>query len=257
MTFAAEDIQVWVGSLMWPFVRISAMLLVAPIFGARNVNVRVRLSLGLLLAIVVAPQVSGQPLVDPLSLGGLVVAIHQVLIGIVMGFVLQMVFSALTQAGETVALSMGLGFASAIDPVGGVQVPMVSQYFTILATLIFLALNGHLVLIELLIRSFDTLPVMADGVTPDNLWAIVTFGSQMFAGAMLIALPAVASLLLVNIAMGVMTRAAPQLNIFAVGFPLTLFAGFVIILLILPGFPARIGELLMAAFALIQQITRA
>ncbi len=256
MTFAAEDIQVWAGSVIWPFVRISAMLLVAPVFGARNVNVRARLSLGLLLALVVAPQVSGQALIDPLSLNGLVVAIHQVLIGIAMGFVLQMVFSALTQAGELVALSMGLGFASAVDPVGGVQVPMISQYFTILATLIFLALNGHLVLIELLIRSFDTLPIMAEGVTRDQLWLVVSFGSQMFAGAMLIALPAVASLLLVNIAMGVMTRAAPQLNIFAVGFPLTILAGFLIILLILPGFPARIGELLMVAFALVQQILR-
>ncbi|TCT21249.1 flagellar biosynthetic protein FliR [Thiobaca trueperi] len=256
MTFAAEDIQVWAGSVIWPFVRISAMLLVAPVFGARNVNVRARLSLGLLLALVVAPQVSGQALIDPLSLNGLVVAIHQVLIGIAMGFVLQMVFSALTQAGELVALSMGLGFASAVDPVGGVQVPMISQYFTILATLIFLALNGHLVLIELLIRSFDTLPIMAEGVTRDQLWLVVSFGGQMFAGAMLIALPAVASLLLVNIAMGVMTRAAPQLNIFAVGFPLTILAGFLIILLILPGFPARIGELLMVAFALVQQILR-
>lgn len=256
MHFAAEDIQVWAGSVIWPFVRISAMLLVAPVFGARNVNARARLSLGLLLAVVVAPQVSGQALIDPLSLNGLVVAIHQVLIGIAMGFVLQLVFSALTQAGELVALSMGLGFASAVDPVGGVQVPMISQYFTILATLIFLALNGHLVLIELLLRSFDTLPIMAEGVTRDQLWLIVSFGSQMFAGAMLIALPAVASLLLVNIAMGVMTRAAPQLNIFAVGFPLTILAGFLIFLLILPGLPARIGELLMVAFGLVQQILR-
>lgn len=256
MTFAAEDIQLWVGSLIWPFVRISAMLLVAPIFGARSANVRVRLSLGLLLALVVAPQLSAQPLIDPLSLIGLVVVMQQILIGILMGFILQMVFSALTQAGESVALSMGLGFASAIDPVGGIQVPMVSQYFTILATLIFLALNAHLVLIELLLRSFETLPITVDGITADQLWTVIRFGSTMYQGAMLIALPAVASLLLVNIAMGVMTRAAPQLNIFAIGFPLTLFSGFLIIILILPSFPARIGELLMTAFALVQQITR-
>ncbi|MBK5962708.1 flagellar biosynthetic protein FliR [Thiocystis minor] len=256
MNFAAEEIVLWVGALMWPFVRISAALLVAPLFGARNVNVRARLALGLLLALVVAPQLPAQPTVDPLSLGGLLVAIRQILIGVTMGFILQMVFSALTQAGEYIALSMGLGFASAVDPVGGVQVPMISQFLTILATLIFLALNGHLVLIELLIRSFETFPVTDAGLTTDELWAVISFGSQMFSGAVLIALPAMASLLLVNLAMGVVTRAAPQLNIFAVGFPVTILAGFLILILTLPALSARIGELLLAAFALIQQITR-
>ncbi len=257
MTFQADDILLWVSSLVWPFVRISAMLLVAPIFGARNINVRVRLLMGLLLALVVAPQLSAPPQVDPLSLAGMVVVIHQVLIGVAMGFVMQMVFSALTQAGETIALSMGLGFASAMDPVGGVQVPMISQYYMILATLIFLALGGHLVLIEYLLRSFETLPISANALTADDLWAVVRFGTTMYAAAVLIALPAVASLLLVNLSMGVITRAAPQLNIFAVGFPLTILAGFVIILLTLPSLPARIGELLMSAFPLIAQLTRA
>ncbi len=254
---AADDIVRWVGGLMWPFVRISATLLVAPVFGARMVNVRARIGLGLLLALMIAPQVAQAPQIDPLSLAGIVVAMRQVLIGIAMGLILQMVFSALTQSGEYIALSMGLGFASAIDPVGGVQVPMVSQFLTILATLIFLALNGHLVLIELLLRSFATLPVTADGLTSDDLWALIRFGSDMFAGAVLIALPAMASLLLVNLAMGVVTRAAPQLNIFAVGFPLTLLAGFVILILTLPGLSTRIGELLFSAFAVIRHITRA
>lgn len=257
MQFAADEILQWVGALMWPFIRISAMLLVAPVFGTRNVNVRARLGLGLLLALLVAPQLTTQPQVDPLSLAGVVVAIHQALIGIAMGFVMQLVFSALTQAGEAIALSMGLGFASTLDPVGGVQVPMVSQYYMILATLIFLALNGHLVLLGVLLHSFDTLPVTAGGLTRDDLWAVVSFASTMFAGGLLIALPAVASLLLVNLAMGVITRAAPQLNIFAVGFPLTILAGFIIILLTLPGLTARIGELLIAAFPLIQQLVRA
>ncbi len=257
MSVAAEDILLWVTALMWPFVRISAMLLVAPVFGARNVSVRVRIGLALLLAMLVAPQLSEQPFIDPLSLGGILVAAEQVVIGVAMGLVLQMVFSALIVAGQSLALSMGLGFASAVDPVGGVQVPMVSQYFLILGTLIFLALNGHLVLIELLIRSFETLPVSAGGLRPDDLWAVVSFGSTMFAGAMLIALPAVASLLLVNLAMGVITRAAPQLNIFAVGFPLTILAGFLLLILTLPSLSARIGELLLVAFPLVQQITRA
>ncbi|MBV5309680.1 flagellar biosynthetic protein FliR [Chromatium okenii] len=246
MTLAAKDIVLWVGAWMWPFVRISAMLLVAPLFGARHVNIRARLGLGLLLALIVVPQLKAPPFIDPLGIEGLIVALRQVLIGVALGFILQMVFSALTQAGEYIALSMGLGFASAMDPVGGVQVPMISQFLTILAMLIFLALNGHLVLIQLLLKSFETLPVT---------WAVVSFGNVMFSHALLIALPAMAALLLVNLAMGVVTRASPQLNIFAIGFPLTILAGFVILILTLPSFPARIGELLFAAFALIQQIT--
>ena len=231
------------------------MLLVAPFFGARHVNIRARLSLGLLLALIVVPQLKAPPLIDPLGVEGLVVALRQILIGIALGFILQMVFSALTQAGEYIALSMGLGFASAIDPVGGVQVPMISQFLTILAMLIFLALNGHLVLIQLLLKSFETLPVTGDGLTADDLWAVVRFGNVMFSHALLIALPAMAALLLVNLAMGVVTRASPQLNIFAIGFPLTILAGFIILILTLTSFPARIGELLFAAFALIQQMT--
>ncbi|MBK1694242.1 flagellar biosynthetic protein FliR [Chromatium weissei] len=255
MTMAAQDIALWVGAWMWPFVRISAMLLVAPLFGARHVNIRARLGLGLLLALTVVPQLKAPPFIDPLSTEGLVVAVRQILIGIALGFTLQMIFSALTQAGEYIALSMGLGFASAMDPVGGVQVPMISQFLTILAMLIFLALNGHLVLIQLLLKSFDTLPVTGEGLTTDDLWAVVRFGDVMFSHALLIALPAMAALLLVNLAMGVVTRASPQLNIFAIGFPVTILAGFIILILNLPSFPARIGELLFAAFALIKQIT--
>ncbi|MGQ9830642.1 MAG: flagellar biosynthetic protein FliR [Thermochromatium sp.] len=256
LTFEANDILRWAVSLAWPFVRISALLLVMPVFGARQINVRVRLGLALLLAWMIAPQLPEPPAIDPLSVGGVVVAIEQVLIGITMGFVLTLVFSAINQAGEAIALSMGLGFTSAVDPVGGIQVPMISQYLSIIATLIFLAMNGHLVLFELLLRSFNTFPIGAGGPDQTELWSVVSFGSQMFAGAMLIALPAVASLLLINLTMGVVTRAAPQLNIFAVGFPITIFAGFVIILLTLPSLTARIGEFLFTALPLIERIAR-
>ncbi|EXJ16881.1 flagellar biosynthetic protein FliR [Imhoffiella purpurea] len=257
MTFAADDILLWVGAIMWPFVRISAMLLVAPIFGGRNVSARVRLGLALLLALIVAPDLEPVPEIDPLSLDGLVVAIHQVIVGIAMGFVVQIVFAALVLAGESIALSMGLGFASAMDPVSGIQVPMVSQFYTILATLIFLALNGHLILLELLLRSFQTLPIAASGISTDDLWAVVRFVSGMYSSALLVALPAVASLLLINISMGVVTRAAPQLNIFAVGFPVTLLAGLIIIVLTLPQLSVRVGELLWLAVRLVRQLVGA
>jgi flagellar biosynthesis protein FliR len=256
LTLEANDILRWAVSLAWPFVRISALLLVVPVFGARQINTRVRLGLALLLALLIAPQLPEPPAIDPLSVGGLVVAIQQALIGIGMGFVLTLVFSAINQAGEAIALSMGLGFASAVDPIGGVQVPMISQYLSILATLIFLAMNGHLVLFELLLKSFETFPIGSGGPDSDDFWHVAGFGSQMFVGAVLIALPAVASLLLINLAMGVVTRAAPQLNIFAIGFPITIFAGFLIILLTLPSLTARIGEFILSALPLIERIGR-
>lgn len=256
LVLEANDIVRWAVSLAWPLVRISALLLVAPVFGARQINTRVRLGLALLLTWMIAPQLPEPPLIDPLSAHGFVVAAEQALIGIAMGFVLTLVFSAINQAGEAIALSMGLGFASAVDPVGGVQVPMISQYLSILATLIFLAMNGHLVLLELLLKSFETFPIGLDGPEPEDFWYIAGFGAQMFAGAVLIALPAIAALLLVNLAMGVVTRAAPQLNIFAVGFPITIVAGFLIIVWTLPSLTARIGDFLFSALPLIERIGR-
>ncbi|WP_328988158.1 flagellar biosynthetic protein FliR [Thiorhodovibrio winogradskyi] len=256
MSISADQIMTWALSLIWPFVRISAMLLVAPIFGARGVNTRMRMGMGLLLAMVIAPQLPTPPLIDVISMRGLIVAIQQVLIGIAMGFVLQMVFSALTQAGESMALSMGLGFASVIDPAAGVQVPIVSQFFVIIATLLFLAMNGHLVLLEMLLLSFSSMPIGDGGLTADDLWALLSFGSTMFAGALLIALPAVAGLLMVNLAMGVVARTAPQLNIFAVGFPVMMLAGFVLLSILLPSLFARLGELMTLGFELIQRLIR-
>jgi flagellar biosynthetic protein FliR len=186
----------------------------------------------------------------------MLVALQQVLIGLLMGFVLQMVFSAMTQAGETIALSMGLGFASMVDPQQGVQVPIISTYFVIMSTLIFLALNGHIALIELTLLSFHSLPITVDGIGRADLWALVSWGSTMFVYGLLVALPAVASMMVVNVSMGVVTRAAPQLNIFAVGFPMMILLGFILLLLTLPVLLPQFTELLTHAFGLLSEITR-
>lgn len=184
------------------------------------------------------------------------VSVQQILIGLTIGFVLQMVFAALTQAGEAIALSMGLGFASMVDPQSGVQVPVVSSYFVIMSTLLFLALNGHVALIELTLLSFQALPVGVEGVTREGLWALVSWGSTMFLYALLVALPAVASMLLVNLSMGVITRAAPQLNIFAVGFPMMIMLGFILLLLTTPVLLPKFTELLASGFDLMGILTR-
>jgi flagellar biosynthetic protein FliR len=136
--------------------------------------------------------------------------------------------------GQVVAYSMGLGFAHLMDPQNGVQVPTVSQFYLIFATIAFLALDGHLRLVALVVESFTTLPIAADGITQNALWNLASWGARLFADGVLMGLPVVAALLLVNIGMGMVSRAAPQLNIFAVGFPVTLAVGFGLMWVSLP-----------------------
>ena len=250
------ELNAWIAAFMWPFLRIGAMFSAAPVFGARMVPVRVRIALAFVLALMMAPMVAQDMVpVAPFSAQGLVISVQQILIGLVMGFTLQLVFAAIIVAAQSIAMSMGLGFANAVDPQNGVQVPVVAQYFLTLSTLIFLALNGHLLLVQLLVDSFDSLPVGEAGLTRADFWALASWGSRMFAGAVAIALTAMTSLLLVNLAFGVMSRAAPQLNIFGVGFPVMMGMGFIIIMLSLPGITPHVSSLMQDAFGLLQAMT--
>lgn len=257
MTVSTTQLIAWIAGYLWPFARIAAMVSVAPILGTQTVPVRVRVGIAVALTAVIAPLVPPIPGIEPFSLAGVIVTAQQVLIGLAMGFAVRLVFSALENGGNSVAMLMGLGFAEMMDPQSGVQVPMISQFFTILAGLLFLALDGHLVLVQVVAQSFHTLPIGLTGLSGDGLWKLVSWGGWIFAGAVLIALPAIAALLIVNIAFGVMTRAAPQLNIFAVGFPISLILGFIILLLVLPTIVPKFSSLLSGSFDLIDAITGA
>ncbi len=252
MTFTGAELISWLSTLLWPFMRIGAMFASAPIFSARSVPVRIRILLAFFIAWILVPVIPEPPVVDLISGEALIISISQILIGLAMGFILQMVFSAFVIAGYSIATAMGLGFASMIDPQNGVQVPVISQAFLIMATLVFLALNGHLIFIEVLASSFNSMPIGAVSVSKESLWQLVTWGGDMFAGGMLIALPAVAALLLVNLAFGVTSRAAPQLNIFAVGFPIMIMIGLAFIILTLPTITSHLSRLLTQAIDLIQ-----
>ncbi len=234
--------------------RIGAMLVAMPVLGTRLVPTRVKIILTLVLSVLIVPLLPEVPAVEPLSLAGLMISVQQVLIGLAMGFTLQLVFGALMIAGESIAMTMGLGFASMVDPTNGVNVPVVSQFFIIVATLLFLALGGHLVLFQLVLGSFQSLPISPTGLDRDGFWLLAAWGSQMFIGALWVALPALISMLVITLAMGVMTRAAPQLNIFSVGFPVTMFAGFVILMLVIPGFLPRLNQMLLEAMQLSQSL---
>ncbi len=223
------ELEQLVAEFALPFFRIAAMLMTAPLFGARMVPARFRILFALALAASVAPLIVSHPHIDGLGQNSVLTIVQEIAIGVTMGFMVQMVFDAIIIGSQTIAMGMGLGFAMMVDPQRGVNVPILSQFFVILTTMMFLALNGHLILIKVLIQSFATLPPGTTGLGREGLWVVVSWGSQMFAGALLIALPAVVALLIVNIAYGVISRAAPTLNLFAVGFPATILLGFVIL----------------------------
>jgi flagellar biosynthetic protein FliR len=255
MAITSAEITGWLGSFLWPFFRIGAMVAAAPIFGTGFVPMRLRILFALVLTVAVSPLLPAAPSVDPISGLGLLITIQQILIGLSMGFILQLVFAAFVLGGQVIAMGMGLGFASMNDPESGVVVPTVGQFYTIAVTLIFLALNGHLIMINVVVESFQTLPVAATGVSTDGLWGLVAWGGQMFAGAVMIALPAITALLAGNIGFGVMTRAAPQLNIFAVGFGIIMILGFVVMMASLPTILPEFRGLLEGAFSLMRHIT--
>ncbi len=255
MTFTSAELTTWIGSLLWPFFRIGAMVMSAPITGSQTVPMRVRLFITLALTVVIAPQIPPAPGFDPFSPMTLLLILQQILIGVAMGFALQLVFAAIVTGGQIVAYQMGLGFASMVDPQSGVTVPVVSQVYLLATSLLYLAFNGHLVLIEVVAESFRSMPVAPDGLTREGIWQLAGWGAELFAGAVLIALPTVAAILVVNIAFGVMTRAAPQLNIFAVGFPVTLTFGFVVMMFTFPSLLPQTEQLVQKVFLLIRTVT--
>ena len=222
---SAELIGQWVGQHLWPLFRIASFMMVIPFIGTQLVPMRVRLGLALLITVLIAPLLDDVPAVDGLSAEAIVITLEQVLIGVGLGFALTALFQLFVIAGQMIAMQMGLGFASMMDPAHGVNVPVLSQIYTITVTLLYLAVNGHLVAFEVFLESFRTLPIGMGALGPDGWWALAHRISWMFAAAMLLALPAVTAVFIVNISFGVMTRAAPQMNIFALGFPIGLIFG--------------------------------
>jgi len=254
MDFSFAQATAFVGSLIWPMMRIGSMFIAMPVIGTRLVPTRVKIIITMVLSVVVVPLLPELPQVEALSVEGLFISAQQILIGLSMGFTMQLVFGALMIAGEAIAMSMGLGFASMVDPTNGVNVPVVSQFFIIIGTLLFLALGGHLMLIQLVVSSFESLPISATGVGRADFWSLIAWGSRMFIGALWVAIPALISMLVITLSMGVMTRAAPQLNIFSVGFPVTMFMGFIILLLVMPGLLPRFNQMMLQAMQLSQSV---
>jgi flagellar biosynthesis protein FliR len=241
MPLDLTQLEGWVGGACWALSRISGLLLMAPVLGATTIPVRIRVGLAVLLTITLAPLA---PLdIKPLSAAGIATLAQQVLVGAAIGFVLKLVFEAVSFGGQFVSQAMSLGFAEVVNPGVGGTTPVLSQFYTMLVTLLFLAMNGHLQLISLLADSFRTLPVGQQGIGADGVWGVLTFASHLFSGAVRVALPALTALLVVNLGFGAISRSAPSMNLFAVGFPITVCLGMVAVWLALRGLPSAFDSL--------------
>jgi flagellar biosynthetic protein FliR len=254
ITLTTGQLETWLAQVFWPFVRIGSCLMVAPTFGAVFVPARVRIVLAGAITLLVAPFVPSPAGIAPFSAAGFIVTAQQIVIGGALGFCLQLLFDAVGLGGQLLANSMGLSFAQNIDPQRGASTPVLGQFYTLMVTLTFLALNGHLTVVQILVDGFRTLPIGTTGLGPDGLWSVVEWGSQLFSGALTVALPGVTALLIVNVAFGVMSRAAPAFNMFGVGFPITLVFGLVIVLAGLPAAQSAFVRLLEEGFELARKL---
>lgn len=257
ISVTSAQLNLWLAAFVFPLARVLGLMATAPVFGNAAIPRRIRLALGLAIAFAIAPALPAMPAIPAGSWEGLIILAEQVLIGVLMGFTLRVAFVAIDVAGELVGLQMGLSFAVFYDPQTSAQTPVLAEFLSLLTTLIFLAMNGHLLTISVLAESFELLPVAGAPLAMNSTEALLRWSATMFSTGVLLSLPMVAALLIANIAMGVLSRVAPQLNLFAVGFPVTIAAGFVVLLISLPYFGAAIERLFDQSFVALRAIIRA
>jgi flagellar biosynthetic protein FliR len=222
-----------ISDYMLAFMRISGMFISMVGLSAKTIPTPVRNLLAILLTAMIVPMIPPVPMTDLFSVGAFIEVFKQLVIGIAIGFISMMVINTFVLAGQIVAMQTGLGFASIVDPINGINVPAVGQFYLILATLLFWTLDGHLFMIEMLVVSFDAFPIGEAWFTPEQFKEIAHWAGWMFVSAVTIALAPIVSLLIVNLAFGVMTKASPQLNIFSIGFAIAQLTGLFIIWLTL------------------------
>ncbi|MEW5771736.1 MAG: flagellar biosynthetic protein FliR [Pseudomonadota bacterium] len=242
LTLSSADLDGLLALFLFPFVRIAAWLFFDPLLGNRAAPATTRLAVALVLTVAIAPILPNPQQITLMSADGLLVLLQQIAIGAALGFSLRIVFAVVEFAGQLMGLQMGLSFATLFDPINGAQTPVVAQFLVLTSALILFAFNGHHVVIGALAASFVDIPIGAS-LAAAGFLGLAQWGGVVFMTGLHIALPVTAALLATNLTIGMMTRAAPQLNIFAVGFPLTLGMGFLVLYLTLQGLPASLEQL--------------
>ncbi|KTD65675.1 flagellar biosynthetic protein FliR [Legionella spiritensis] len=253
------DYQVMINQfsqIIWPLPRITALLLSIPLISSGMVSARIRMLLALSMAFLVSPLISTQLSLLHFSGQHIVIVLFESLLGLLMGFALQLVFQVFIIGGQIIAMQAGLGFATMVDPASKASVPLVSQLYLMMMSLMFFVLNGHLAVFEMLLGSFQKMPVGSVSLSLQDIGSLIMFSGWMFKEAVLVALPAILSLLIVSLSFGIMTRVAPQLNIFSIGFPITLLMGIVIVRVSLPGVSSQIADSLEQGLLFIKGLLR-
>lgn len=233
-TFSEAQLVAWLSPILWPFLRILAVFTAAPVFSTRGFPVRARIALAFFIAFAAQASLEGQPVVSINGPDALGAVVQQVTVGLSIGFMVRLIFAAVELAGEVVGFQMGLNFAAFFDPTTNAQSSAVARFFGQMVTLLFVVMNGHLMVISAVVRSFETFPTNQNFLQALAHMKLYEFGAELFASGLWIALPMIGMLMFVNLGLGIVSRVAPQMNIYAIGFPITLSVGLVGIAVTLP-----------------------
>lgn len=254
ITLSFAELTGLLGQYLWPFFRIGSLFMVMPLLSSQVIATRIRLILALAVTAGIAPLLPVVPAVDPFSGTALLITLQQLAVGVAMGLMLQIYFAIFTSAGQFISMQMGLGMAVMVDPLNGTQIPVLSQVFQLISFLMFLALDGHLVVISIVTDSFSTIPIGAFHISQLDFESLTHQVGWMFASALIMVLPAIISLLIVSFTFGVMNRSAPSFNIFSLGFPLTMVAGLGILVLITSSLPGIFIRFTSTALNLLREL---
>lgn len=233
-TVTYAQLNAWLTAFLWPFTRIAALIAATPVLGHTAIPARVKIGLAAFMTLIVAPTLPAMPQVTVFSANGVWILATQLLIGAALGFTMKLVFAAVEMAGTLVGLQMGLGFATFFDPGANASSQVISSFLNMIAMLAFLAYNGHLQVIAALIESFRSMPIAAALLGPPGLHTVVQWGGAIFSAGLLLSLPIVIALLVANLSLGILNRAAPQIGVFQIGFSVTLIVGMLLLMLMLP-----------------------
>jgi len=245
----------WLGLYFWPLLRVMALIMTAPILSEKSIPKRVKIGLGMLITFVIAPTMPpvNIPIFSPQAVW---LALQQVLIGVAIGFTMQLAFAAIRTAGELIGLQMGLSFATFFDPGSHLNMPVLARVIDMLAMLLFLTFNGHLWLISMLVDTFHTLPIGGNPVNSNAFLALTRAAGLIFINGLMLALPVITLLLTVNLSLGLLNRMAPQLSVFVIGFPITLTVGLILMGLLMPLIAPFCEHLFSEIFNLLSDIVR-
>jgi flagellar biosynthesis protein FliR len=250
------QLEAWLAAFIFPLARILALIASSPVIGNKQIPARVKVGLAMLITFLIAPTLNIQPDIEASSGMGLFILVQQILVGLAMGFSMRLIFTAIEMAGDIMGMQMGLGFASFYDPVNATTTQVIAQFLGIIAALAFLSMNGHLYMLSTLAESFRVFPIGTQLPAANAMHTLALWGGSIFSHALRLSLPLIGALLITNLALGILTRSAPQLNIFAIGFPITLVVGFITLLLTLPYLAPMLEVFMQAGQDMMLRIAR-